>query len=410
MKIGALVPARGGSKRIPGKNIRMLGGKPLLCWTLDALLEADVFDRVTVSTESPELADIVNGRYPRGAVDILERPAELASDKASLESVHLHYLECNSDIDMSGVFMPTYPFRDVDKLCYIDRHLRSRYVWKVASLSEERFCTGDFFYPVEGGVKRIFDQRFLFCQRYNSCYWYHSTALMTKGPASTFFDPGERTLTVNLSPREDIDIDNEYDWNFAENIAEGKHLRYRRLVETAFGQWTIVAPEGVDPAALVAFVGEKKFEELSRPLVVLENNHHNYARMLHLDGPSMRPYYISLPALRYINSLTKDGGGFSQSFPTEFQVCRFYRILRTPPWNQQDPEYGYPDVPFTRQTWSDNNGLRWGTGYDDPDVAEFNSPAFSPVRILPSILPSDRVVQYDELMKQPWFVSPYFFE
>lgn len=56
----AVIPARGGSKRIPKKNIIEFGGKPLIAWTIEAALEAEVFDRVLVSTDDPEIAEIAN--------------------------------------------------------------------------------------------------------------------------------------------------------------------------------------------------------------------------------------------------------------------------------------------------------------------------------------------------------------
>ena len=54
----AIIPARGGSKRIPGKNIRPLAGKPIIAYTIAAACESDLFDRVVVSTDSPEIAEV----------------------------------------------------------------------------------------------------------------------------------------------------------------------------------------------------------------------------------------------------------------------------------------------------------------------------------------------------------------
>jgi len=86
--IVALVPLRGGSKGIPDKNIRLLAGKPLCAWVLEAACLSGVFSKVVVSTDSPKIADVV--RALGLAVDILERPAEYATDTASTESVMLH--------------------------------------------------------------------------------------------------------------------------------------------------------------------------------------------------------------------------------------------------------------------------------------------------------------------------------
>jgi N-acylneuraminate cytidylyltransferase len=87
----ALVPLRGGSKSIPGKNIKLLAGKPLCAWSLEAAHEAGIFDRIVVSTDSEEIANVVDSfGLP---VEVIMRPAELATDTASTESVMLHIAE-----------------------------------------------------------------------------------------------------------------------------------------------------------------------------------------------------------------------------------------------------------------------------------------------------------------------------
>jgi len=87
----ALVPLRGGSKSIPGKNIKSIAGRPLCTWVLGAACEAVGTKNVYVSTDSIEIAEVVKSVQP--GVNIVERPAELASDTASTESVMLHFAE-----------------------------------------------------------------------------------------------------------------------------------------------------------------------------------------------------------------------------------------------------------------------------------------------------------------------------
>jgi N-acylneuraminate cytidylyltransferase len=86
----ALVPLRGGSKGIPGKNIRLFNGKPLCCWVLEAALSARNVDAVYVSTDSIEIANVVRSNL--SGVKIIERPAHLADDQSSTESVMLHFM------------------------------------------------------------------------------------------------------------------------------------------------------------------------------------------------------------------------------------------------------------------------------------------------------------------------------
>lgn len=89
MKV-AIIPARGGSKRIPRKNIRPFAGKPMLAWSIEAALAAGVFDRVLVTTDDSEIADCARAW---GADVPFVRPAELADDYADTRSVVAHAIE-----------------------------------------------------------------------------------------------------------------------------------------------------------------------------------------------------------------------------------------------------------------------------------------------------------------------------
>ena len=90
MKILGIIPARGGSKRVPGKNIKPVGGKPLIAWTIESALKSHL-DRVLVSTDDPKIARIAK-RY-KAEVPFL-RPADLAGDKLGIEPVLIHALNC----------------------------------------------------------------------------------------------------------------------------------------------------------------------------------------------------------------------------------------------------------------------------------------------------------------------------
>lgn len=90
MNVLAIIPARGGSKGIPRKNIRPLAGKPLIAWSIEAALAAKSVDRVIVSTEDEEIAAIAR---EWGADVPFLRPVELAGDLASSESALLHVLD-----------------------------------------------------------------------------------------------------------------------------------------------------------------------------------------------------------------------------------------------------------------------------------------------------------------------------
>ena len=89
-RILCIVPARAGSKGLPGKNVRLLGGKPLLTWPISAALESSHVDRVIISTDSQEYADIA---VDAGADAPFLRPDELASDHSPSIDFIIHALD-----------------------------------------------------------------------------------------------------------------------------------------------------------------------------------------------------------------------------------------------------------------------------------------------------------------------------
>ncbi len=89
-KIIAIIPARGGSKRLPKKNIRPLAGKPLIAYTIEAAKRCSLIDRVIVSTDDDEIAKVAR-EY--GAETPFKRPAELSTDEATPEPCLKHAVE-----------------------------------------------------------------------------------------------------------------------------------------------------------------------------------------------------------------------------------------------------------------------------------------------------------------------------
>ena len=107
----ALIPLRGGSKSIPGKNIKPLAGKPLCAWVIEAAHKSGVFDRIAVSTDSEEIAAVVSAlEVP---ADIIMRPAEYATDTASTESVMIHAASL-MDFDVMTTIQATSPLTRPD--------------------------------------------------------------------------------------------------------------------------------------------------------------------------------------------------------------------------------------------------------------------------------------------------------
>ncbi len=92
-RVLAIIPARGGSRGIPRKNVKLLCGRPLVAWTIDAALAASTIGRVVVSTDDDEIAEI-SRRY---GAEVVRRPPEIAGPLASSESALLHTLETLRD-------------------------------------------------------------------------------------------------------------------------------------------------------------------------------------------------------------------------------------------------------------------------------------------------------------------------
>ena len=101
-----ITPARGGSKGIPGKNIKEISGKPLIAWTIEAAKESQMIDRYVVSTEDEEIAEI-SREY---GADVIERPPELATDETITLSV-LQYVIEKIPCDSVVLLQATSPIR-----------------------------------------------------------------------------------------------------------------------------------------------------------------------------------------------------------------------------------------------------------------------------------------------------------
>jgi CMP-N,N'-diacetyllegionaminic acid synthase len=113
-RVLALIPARGGSKGIPGKNIIGLAGKPLIAWTIDAARASAHVDEVVLSTEDEAIAEV--GRRCGAALPFM-RPAALATDESSTMDAVFHALDRLPGYDVIVLLQPTSPLRttaDID--------------------------------------------------------------------------------------------------------------------------------------------------------------------------------------------------------------------------------------------------------------------------------------------------------
>ncbi len=219
----AVIPARGGSKRIPRKNVRAFAGKPMLAWSIEAALTSRLFSRVLVTTDDPEIAEVARAH---GAEVPFARPPELSDDHTgTLEVIHHAARWAAADggsYDAVCCIYATAPFVSASDLT------RAR-----AALDDARwdyvFPAGRYAYPVQRSFLRADDKSMslLFPEHRTTrsqdlppvfhdagqFYWGRFEA-WTSGAA--IFGP--RTTFIELPPWRVQDIDTEDDWRMAEYL------------------------------------------------------------------------------------------------------------------------------------------------------------------------------------------------
>jgi len=222
MRILALIPARGGSKRLPGKNIRPLGGKPLIEWSIDAVKGVSDICDILVSTDDPRIAEIARSA---GATVPWLRPPELATDHAPSLDAILHaldwYEEEKGAVDGLLVLQPTSPFRHSCQLQKAIDAFASNGHLPVISVSRVHshpaWCfriNGKRLNPFLGWgtiTQRSQDLEPAFALN-GSIYLIEPSMLRS---THTFFSEDAEALIMD-SPVSTIDIDTEFDWLIAE--------------------------------------------------------------------------------------------------------------------------------------------------------------------------------------------------
>lgn len=138
MKIIAVIPARGGSKGVPRKNIKMIAGKPLIVWSIEQAKGSRYISKVYVSTDDRQIAKVSK----RTGAIVIDRPKELAGDTAESEDVLIHLSkEINYDYDIMVFLQCTSPLRTSKQ---IDEAIEKFIDKKVDSLFSG--CKNDRFY------------------------------------------------------------------------------------------------------------------------------------------------------------------------------------------------------------------------------------------------------------------------
>jgi CMP-N-acetylneuraminic acid synthetase len=227
----AIIPARGGSKGLPGKNVKLLQGKPLIAYTIEAALESQYIDRVIVTTDSQEIADVAE-KY--GAEVPFLRPDSLATDTASAIDVYLHAADYMKKegcaVDEFMVLLPTAPLRTskhIDEAFMLFRkseattlisvkEAETPVTWYLERDNKDRlrnagFGKGDAVtnrqvnakYFVPNGAIYILNYELLFAHRTYYC---------------------DNTIAYEMEVQDSVDIDTIFDFKLAEFVMQNRQV------------------------------------------------------------------------------------------------------------------------------------------------------------------------------------------
>ncbi|WP_421510721.1 pseudaminic acid cytidylyltransferase [Enterobacter sp. JS8-1] len=230
----AIIPARGGSKRIPRKNIKEFCGKPMIAWSIEAAQKSGVFDRIIVSTDDEEIAEVAR-QY--GAEVPFMRPEELSNDFAGTIPVIRHatdwLISHDCAVDFVCCIYATAPFIRAEDIVLGLGTLQEQ-------LGDYAFTVSRFPYPIQRALKVSDEQRIsmfspdMFHVRSQDLeeswhdagqfYWGTSSAWLNEKP---IFSADSYSIEL---PRERVqDIDTPEDWRVAEWLFKAMEFKNERL-------------------------------------------------------------------------------------------------------------------------------------------------------------------------------------
>lgn len=229
MKI-AVIPARGGSKRIPRKNIKDFCGKPIMAYSIMAAQESGLFDEIIVSTDDQEIATIAQ---ELGASVPFLRPKELADDYASSLTVIGHVLNALSELgrtaDLACCIYATAPFIRVDDLVQSYRLLIEGDWHYVFGATHYDFPVQRALVKNSSGAINMQYPEFAFTRSQDLPEVLHDAGQFCWGRASSFINeisPFAGNSSVHVLPRYLVqDIDTPEDWLNAELMFHALHLK-----------------------------------------------------------------------------------------------------------------------------------------------------------------------------------------
>ena len=217
----AVIPARGGSKRLPGKNILDLCGKPIIAWSIEAGLNSSYIDKVVVSSDDDDILDTAK----RFKAEIIKRPKQLASDTASSFDVVKHAIDNLESYDYVVLLQPTSPLRNYQHIDKAIEFLEEKNADSIISVCEvnhsplwsntlQENCSMNNFRKEEVINKRSQDLEKYY--RLNGAIYICEISKFLK---EREFFLGENVYAFIMNREHSIDIDEKIDLEFARILA-----------------------------------------------------------------------------------------------------------------------------------------------------------------------------------------------
>jgi N-acylneuraminate cytidylyltransferase len=219
----ALIPARGGSKRLPRKNVLDVGGLPMLAHPIRTARESGLFDRIYVSTEDAEIAELARAH----GAEVIERPSEIAEDCSTVAQVCLHALETHPEIERFCCLYATAVLLRPESLiashALLDEAPEADFVMGVSeyeqppvqALKADEHGYLAYMWPEWRGVQSQRQPRLVVSN--GSLYWARAAALKAE---KTFY--GRRLKGYPLPLEQVADIDTADDLERARRLFEGR--------------------------------------------------------------------------------------------------------------------------------------------------------------------------------------------
>lgn len=230
-KILALIPARGGSKGLPGKNIKVLLNKPLIAWTIEEARKSRYVDKIVVSTDSQEIAEI-SKKY--GADTPFLRPKELATDEAQGIDVVLHAINWFRNVgepyDLLILLQSTSPLRtpeDIDKAIELLFLKNAQAVISVSKVVHHPYWVNTL--PDDGCMRDFIRQEAVNKNRQQVHDFYALNGAIYVAFCDYVLEKkgfhGDETFAYIMSKERSVDIDDEVDFFFAEFLMNKGRLK-----------------------------------------------------------------------------------------------------------------------------------------------------------------------------------------